>query len=644
MKRYLIGTLSVLTLLSLSGCGGSSTAQKALDAHDTSAPAPHKITRALAVDFDNPTTVSRVDRNSRLSITEVPGSGNIAIMVQTDRRATAHTEFFIDLDHDSTTGLQWTIRTNPRDVRAQEDGRVGADLMVVDGVVYYYNIHQRRWRSWYHNWQRLGRVLYTRDPENGTFIIELPRNLRTAWHAQADRNPEQIPGLVHQSPGDLDYDEVAARFDGHIRATVALLDEDWNLVQNFENEVEFAYDPGAITQRRDFIVNEDGENLLITLQSNEIGSDDFRHTDILIDADHSRDSGFNRSYGIGADYLIQGNHLYTHTGEGNGWRWQELGTITLNREGNTLTATIPLDQLNLQAESITIGARAINRAWATMRDFGTTTHTVGEIGDNGGDNGNNNGDNNGGPIIGEGYGIAVHTDDEAITVNVALNDGEEHFHSQIFIRDANVENGLNGYLVEDNMLYEYTGNGQNWRWRFVADITREIEENHLVITIPRNAVGIQGEMLVRARLLNNEWRVVRRINGVTVTAGNGGFDNQNFWFPAHNGDVIFIDAQLANITPNAHTQFFIRSENDHHRFGGYLFEDDRVYRYIGNGNNWRWEYIGESDYQRGDNDEVSISIPLNTIDIDGNIVVSLRTTDENWRNRREFGERHIEMN
>ncbi len=643
MSKYL-GTLSILTAIMFSGCGDART-NISLDAHDTSVDYPHKVVRALATDFNNDTTVSRHDRDALLSVTEVPGSGNIAIMVHTDRTDIARTEFFVDVDHDSSTGLQWTIRTTPRDVRAQADGRVGADIMVVNGTVYYYNIHQRRWRSWYHNWQRLGKIVYTSDPENGNFIIELPRNLRTAWHANANRNPEQIPGFVWQSAGDLDYDEMVANFNGQIRATVALIDANWRVMQNIENEVDFTYDPDGVTQRRDFVINEDGQNLIITLQSNEIGDENFKHADILIDADNNNATGFNRFNGIGADYLIQENHIYAHNGDVNNWRWQDIGTSTLSRDGNQLRVEVPLDQLNLQADNINIATRAINRDWKTMRNFGTVVHTVGDQGDDNGGNGDNdgnNGNNNGGGH-GDAQGITVDADANSIRMDIVLNNNEQNMHFQIFIQTPNSNARRSGYLIEGTRLYQYNGDGNNWRWIFIADVRRDIQDNHLIINAPRNAVAIDGEMIVFGRIIDREWRPVRDINRVTVRAnndgggGNGGNNNENFWFAANNDNTIFVDAQLANITPNAHTQFFLRSEQDHNRFGGYLFEDNRYYRYSGNGNNWRWTLVGESDYQRDENDEVSISIPLNGLDLAGNVVVSLRTISADWRNRRDFG-------
>lgn len=49
---------------------------------------------------------------------------------------------------------------------------------------------------------------------------------------------------------------------------------------------------------------------------------------MFIDADQNAATGFNGAMGIGADYLIEGNALHVHSGEGWSWAWQESLTYS----------------------------------------------------------------------------------------------------------------------------------------------------------------------------------------------------------------------------------------------------------------------------------------------------------------------------
>jgi len=238
--KTLVISLGLGALL-LTGCGSS---REDITQNDNQ---PRKIDRAVVADFiNNENTLEVESDNIHLSATVVPSNGNLAIRAHTDRRDLAHSAFYIDLDNDSSTGLQFSVRTNWRDQHAQADGEVGADLIVTDGHLYYFNRHERRWRYWFHSWQDLGNITYTRDLENGDFIIELPRNIATAYDAVHNTETIRFTDRFSLVPGDLDYQELGQRFDGHIRVAVELTTADWERrVESNERPLEYFYNPDA---------------------------------------------------------------------------------------------------------------------------------------------------------------------------------------------------------------------------------------------------------------------------------------------------------------------------------------------------------------------------------------------------------------
>ncbi len=498
--------IAILSLI-LSGCGGNNSIEEVTNgvesAHDLSYLDPHKIERAVLGDFDNPTTrtTTQTIRNTtaRISVTKMPHSDNLALMVETNRRDIIRTEFFIDLDGNTATGIQVNRVTDPSDRGMAEDGSVGADLILVNGTMYYYNIQRRHWRYWYHNWQRLDRMRYTRDIRNGRFIVELPRNFEQYRNVRANREPVQIPGSVRQFRGDLDFATVLDRMSGTIRVTVALI-----------------------------------------------------------------------------------------TQEGNGIFLTQNVTFDLNH----------FDQ-------------------------------------------GNDGDDNGGDEDPFGGEFTAEVEGNNLVLNVGINANQRGSRNQFFIREANNHNRFSGYLVENNRLYRYNGNGNNWRWGLVGNVERVANDNTIRVTIPTDRLNIHGNLTITGRLLDNNWRMIRELRRVTVRLEGDGNNPGDEEFRAENtGVAINIEANIPNNVQNRHTQIFLRDATNNHRFSGYLLEDNRLYSYAGNGNNWRWRYLSRVTYRREAN-HLEVSIPLNMVHINDNVIVQLSTVSENWRNRRDIGTTRI---
>ncbi len=506
MKKSLT-VLSAIAILALGGCGSSSARVDSNTNITTTSQTetqvaqaqPHvtkavlskpKMTRAVVADFENDSTVTREvnsiynNLTAQLSVTQMANQ-NLALMVNIDNPNVQHVEFYIDLDHDSSTGLQLNSRNSWRDTTPQPDGNIGADLIIVDGVMHYFNRATRSWRWWYLSWQRLMRVDFNPNPDAGRFIVEIPSSFLTL-HAPADR--ERFHAYEHY--GFVDYDDVAARFNGDIRVGVALFREDenhdWLYVMDSLDPVEFHYTPNLD--------------------------------------------------------IIQ----------------------------NSLTAEVANNELH---------------------------------------------------------------------INIALLENEAGSRTQLFLRDTNDQNRFGGYLIEGRNLYRYAGNGTNWRWEFVTQVVRNADANSISLVVPVRALEFNGNVRIDGSLLTQDWRRLRDLEPTTVRIDNNG-DNGGgdltFWNGTNTGPSINITANLANITPNDRTQFFIRDRANQDRYSGFLVEGSILYRYAGNGNNWRWERIGEVDYQR-EGDTVTVSIPTDMADFPQDGIAFLRTWSRDWTQTSFFG-------
>ncbi len=236
-NKFNLGVLNILVLTIIAnGCGGDSREIDNGKNNEVKQAQlkPNAINKTVIDDFRNQSTRSiREDRGStraKLSVTKVPHSDEIALMLETNRRDIVRTEFFIDLDANTATGVQVNRVTDYLDAGMAKNGSVGAELIIVNGTMYYYNLNRRHWRYWYHNWQLLDRVRFTRDKKSGRFIVKVPRNFERFRNIRANRKPVQIPGSVNQHRGDLDFYRVLNRMSGHIRVTVAMGTEKGNTI------------------------------------------------------------------------------------------------------------------------------------------------------------------------------------------------------------------------------------------------------------------------------------------------------------------------------------------------------------------------------------------------------------------------------
>ncbi len=486
MKRDLIA-LSAVVVLILGGCETASLRQNS-DSQDTIAKSqphvtqkilaqPKKITRAVATDFENQNTVTREIttfnnlQTAQFSVTQMPNQ-NLALMINTARRDVRHVEFYIDLDHDSSTGLQLNSRTSWRDTNPQPDGNIGADLIVVDGNLHYFNRATRSWRWWYLSWQRVMSIDFNANQEDGMFIAELPSSFLTR-EAPADR--ERYHAYEHY--GFVDYSTVVERFNNNIRVGVAMFDQGWNNVFECIESINFNYNPDTNLLQNSLSaeVTNNELHINISLLENEANS---RNQIFLRDeADENRFGG----------YLLEGRNLFRYVGDGNNWRWEFSTQVRRTVNNNTISIVIPIRELNLNG-NISLVGQLLTRDWGRLRRLEPITTRI-----------ENNGDDEVVPFWnGTNTGPSIN-----ITANLA--DITPNDRVQFFIRDRANQDRYSGFLVEGNVLYRYTGDGHNWRWERVGEVEANRDGNTLTVSIPTNMANFPQDGIAFLRTWSRDW-------------------------------------------------------------------------------------------------------------------------------------------
>ncbi len=325
-------SLVLLSTLMLSGCGSNAdrTDSSSQQLIEPSIPTPTKVDRANWEGID--------EQTDGLAI--VAQGDNISFKIRNDHIAGHHyrtEQIYIDSDNNPNTGYSW-----------HHGDQVGAEYLVEGD-----NLYRHGADGWH--WNFVSKV-NTRVIDGNQLEVEFPRSLLNASDT--------------------------------IRAKAALNAQNWNFImQTNIASFDIEDDNGNNTNGLNISFDSQAHTLTIEIQSPVLNDPNFGTEEILIDSDNNAQTGYSSGWSqIGADYLIEGDRLYSHAGENNHWSWREIGTIgdverTINNQ--TLTVTLHHFTLDTRAQGdslavflnipIRVSAVLSSRNWRAMERYDITT-------------------------------------------------------------------------------------------------------------------------------------------------------------------------------------------------------------------------------------------------------------------------------
>jgi hypothetical protein len=120
----------------------------------------------------------------------------------------------------------------------------------------------------------------------------------------------------------------------------------------------------------DFKVEQDGDFLLISFVFGGT-PDDYNAYHIFIDADQSATTGFQVGE-IGAEFLFENASVFSYSGDGSSWNWNEVQASDLEFEPGTNNVSWKISRATLgldKAKSADFIAQLVNKNWDAV---GTT--------------------------------------------------------------------------------------------------------------------------------------------------------------------------------------------------------------------------------------------------------------------------------
>jgi len=258
-----------------------------------------------------------------------------------------------------------------------------------------------------------------------------------------------------------------------------------------------------------FFITNDADKLSFKVVDESISNHSVRAVDIFIDADDNVNTGYKRNWladgKIGADYLIENNKLYSHSGDG--WHWNFVANISkkvINK--NEMELEFDRDLANM-GDSIKVVAGLLNSNWNTIKRTDAVKYSI------------SNGGNEGGTTS---RGVSIDEDENSITITIKSPTIKKRAYrtEQILLstdfddRDGYKTEGSD-FLIEGDTLYRYveedlvfdlTG---AWSWERVAKVSRQIQGDTIKVTIDKNGgIGIyKDDLHIVSRLVDNSWNV-----------------------------------------------------------------------------------------------------------------------------------------
>jgi hypothetical protein len=226
----------------------------------------------------------------------------------------------------------------------------------------------------------------------------------------------------------------------------------------------------------------------------------------------------------------------------------------------------------------------------------------------------------------------------------------QNSHWQYYLdTDNNSKTGnaaMNGadYLIENGRLYRSTGTG--WSWSYIKRVTVDLRDNSTVqATIEKSDLQNLSENInvISAFINPDNWNIVESAEESFVLGNNnaddGAGDNEFEITLNVNKQNINISASAANnrfnysVTSTAdpvktNSLLLISSNQDRegklYRYGvhsNYLIQNNNLYRYIGNGDNWSWQYVKR------------LNNSVTSDDLGGSSIISFKPVifDSNWQ-------------
>jgi len=246
----------------------------------------------------------------------------------------------------------------------------------------------------------------------------------------------------------------------------------------------------------------DGTSLIATLVLSEMCSPD--RIRLLFDVDGPA-KGEAR---MGADMMVEGPHVYQHTGEGD-WTWKQLGVVPAHIASNRISLRIASFP---DAALVRAVAELTNEDWTTQNrlpDHGELSFVVSELPSS-----------DWAELTGQPVDPSLHiqsvepfrTVSGGLGFRVAVVGNPDVSKIRIMI-DTNLStSGWSDFgidvMSEGALMFQYPSGEKEWRWEGLGEVISTVQSNAVLLILP--GVAPSGSFRWYAESITPNWEVIKR--------------------------------------------------------------------------------------------------------------------------------------
>ncbi len=394
-----------------------------------------------------------------------------------------------------------------------------------------------------------------------------------------------------------------------------------------------------------FFITNDNSLLSFKIKDQHIADNSYHSEIILIDADHNAQTGYhNQRWGdIGAEYLIEGNSLYSYTGTREEWSWNFVARVSrrvIDGQNDELEVEFPRSLIQTPDNQISAEAALTDENWATL----TATDIV-------------NYELTGDGVVENSFQLTDSEQQIDFTMQSAFITSADFRATAIFIdADNNPQTGYRNerwdnigaeYLIIDGAVYSYGGEG--WSWNFLSNVQRDIQDTNAHIVVNKEGLTLGNTIRTVAGILDQNWQVMFRydLSSATITGNQPEpLPQATIQDSMSQMQIVLQSEEIANGNAALETIFIDTDNNpqtgysnarlDYGAMGAdYMIQGDIVYHY--NGEGWSWSRIGNATVTR-ENDTMHIVFDKLPLHFGANIRLFPTLTDANWQTVTRYAE------
>ena len=254
---------------------------------------------------------------------------------------------------------------------------------------------------------------------------------------------------------------------------------------------------------------------------------------MYFDADKDPTTGYSMD-GIGADFIIEENTLQAYTGTGDDWLWQTVALVTTSVVGDTAELSVPLSafgsttQMRMQfiGDNTAYVPNGIGEdyvpgplQWIHF-DLATNEGSVGDPTNTGGGGGGIDGDlsdwSAGHLMVLDPSDVSgaankldlreLHVSNDADNLLLGYVNEDAVIYNYAYLTyldtDSNYNTGFKlddigaDYIIQDDMIQRYTGNGDTWSWTNVEPVSSAVQGTVVELSASLATIGNPTSMRI----------------------------------------------------------------------------------------------------------------------------------------------------